>query len=289
MPTIIGLAAIARSGKDTVASMLLEHGDVAAYALADPLKLGCQSLFGLTDEETWSDDLKEKQIPFWGMSPRQMFQCVGTEFLRDHTPDHWLLRADRHLNHPKPESESAPSPYAEPALPPSSIDAAVDPSISPAGAPNTATASIWMAARSIWGITSQQTFEPTSRDAIDPYWSLTPNEMYGVLQHYLSKYFPNYEEVRDKLPLQPPTRSLTPTEGKTKFIIKDIRFENEADFWRSHNGVIWHVIRHNAAKVNAHTSEAGIKVQEGDTIIENNGTFEELRLKVDLAWTNVHS
>lgn len=113
--------------------------------------------------------------------------------------------------------------------------------------------------------------------------------MYGVLQHYLSKYFPNYEEVRDKLPLQPPTRSLTPTEGKTKFIIKDIRFENEADFWRSHNGVIWHVIRHNAAKVNAHTSEAGIKVQEGDTIIENNGTFEELRLKVDLAWTNVHS
>ncbi|MER2298532.1 MAG: deoxynucleotide monophosphate kinase, partial [Pseudomonas sp.] len=48
MPTIIGLAAVARSGKDTVASMLLEHPEVAAYALADPLKLGCQALFGLT-------------------------------------------------------------------------------------------------------------------------------------------------------------------------------------------------------------------------------------------------
>ncbi|MGF6153860.1 deoxynucleotide monophosphate kinase [Pseudomonas fluorescens] len=273
MPTIIGLAAIARSGKDTVASMLLEHGDVAAYALADPLKLGCQSLFGLTDEETWSDDLKEKQIPLWGMSPRQMFQRVGTEFLRDHNPDHWLLRADRHLNHPKPESR-LPS-TRELDQPSSSIGTAVE--------------SIWLAVQSIWGLSHQQTFETKSRDISDPYWSLTPNEMYSVLEHYLRKYFPNYEEVRNKLPLQLPTRSLTPTEGKSKFIIKDIRFENEADFWRSHNGVIWHIIRHNATKVNAHTSEAGIKVQQGDTIIENNGTLEELRLKVDLAWTNIHS
>lgn len=290
MPTIIGLAAIARSGKDTVASMLLERGDVAAYALADPLKLGCQSLFGLTDEETWSDDLKEKHIPLWGMSPRQMFQRVGTEFLRDHNPDHWLLRADRHLNHPKQgpspteprrasTTESAqPSFYIEAAA----IEAAV-------GQSGVASESIWLAVQSIWGITPHQALTHEARDVSDPYWSLTPNEMYDVLEHYLHKYFPSYEEVRNKLPLQPPTRSLTPTKGKSKFIIKDIRFENEAHFWRSHNGVIWHIIRPNATKVNAHTSEAGIKVQQGDTIIENNGTLEELRLKVDLAWTSVHS
>ena len=51
MRTIIGLAALARSGKDTVASMLLKLPGVAAFALADPLKVGCQALFGLTDEE----------------------------------------------------------------------------------------------------------------------------------------------------------------------------------------------------------------------------------------------
>lgn len=60
MPTIIGLAAVARSGKDTVASMLMEHPEVATYALADPLKAGCQAIFGLSDAEAWSDEAKEK-------------------------------------------------------------------------------------------------------------------------------------------------------------------------------------------------------------------------------------
>ena len=60
MRTIIGLAALARSGKDTVASMLLSIPGVAAFALADPLKLGCQALFGLTDAEAWQDDIKEE-------------------------------------------------------------------------------------------------------------------------------------------------------------------------------------------------------------------------------------
>lgn len=80
MTKIIGIAAVARSGKDTVASMLLKHEGVATYALADPLKLGCQILFGLTDAETWHDDLKEKVIPHWGWSPRKIFQTVGTDY-----------------------------------------------------------------------------------------------------------------------------------------------------------------------------------------------------------------
>lgn len=66
MPTIIGLAAVARSGKDTVASMLMEHPEVATYALADPLKAGCQAIFGLSDAEAWSDEAKEKTIDLWG-------------------------------------------------------------------------------------------------------------------------------------------------------------------------------------------------------------------------------
>lgn len=98
MPTIIGLAAVARSGKDTVASMLMEHPEVATYALADPLKAGCQAIFGLSDAEAWSDEAKEKTIDLWGLSPRQLFQRAGTEWLRDHNADHWLLRADRQLN-----------------------------------------------------------------------------------------------------------------------------------------------------------------------------------------------
>lgn len=265
MPIIVGLAAVARSGKDTVASMLLEHPDVAAYALADPLKAGCQALFGLTDEQAWSDELKEKTVKMWGESPRQMFQRVGTEWLRDHNPDHWLLRADRELNHP-----------IITAAPPLPANLA------------SLSSSIWLAVQAIWGLSCEQTWQPNYRNQPDPFWSLTPNQMYSSLSAYVHRDFPQYEATRANLPIKVPMTKLSDTMGKAIFVIKDIRFENEAAFWRRHNGVIWHIVRRNAMKVNLHSSEYGIKIAIGDKIIDNNGTIEELRTKVNHAWNSVH-
>ncbi|MGV2837065.1 deoxynucleotide monophosphate kinase family protein, partial [Pseudomonas shirazensis] len=82
-------------------------------------------------------------------------------------------------------------------------------------------------------------------------------------------------------------RSLTNTTGKSIFVIKDIRYENEAAFWRSHNGIIWHITRNDAAKVQSHSSEDGINFHAGDILIENNDTLEELRKKVNTAWSCV--
>lgn len=266
MPAIIGLAAIARSGKDTVASMLLEYPKVAAYALADPLKAGCQALFGLTDEESWADDLKEKKIQLWGMSPRQLFQRVGTEWLRDHNPEHWLLRADRQLNHPQSTSH-----------PPLTADLASESSF------------IWLAVQAFWGLNYEQTWLPEQRDRLDPFWSLTPNEMFSIVITKLQKDFSQYEEKRKTLPITPPLIKATNTIGKSVFVIKDIRFENEAEFWRKHNGEIWHIVRNGAKKVNPHSSEYGIKTLPSDKIIENNGSLEDLREKVERAWAGIHA
>lgn len=261
MPNIIGLAAVARSGKDTVASMLLEHPGVAAYALADPLKAGCQALFGLTDEQAWSDDLKEKTIQLWGLSPRQMFQRMGTEWLRDHNPDHWLLRADRQLNHPNIDTR-----------PPLPKDL------------KSLSSSIWLAVQMIWGLGYEQVWQPDQRDQADAFWSMTPKEMFSILSSYVQRDFPDHGVIRAQLPLTTCTSKSLDTTGKHTFIIKDIRYENEASFWRSHNGVIWHITRESAMKVHSHSSELGIKVGASDKLIENNGTIEELRTKVDLAW-----
>lgn len=266
MPTIIALAAVARSGKDTVASILLEQDDVAAYALADPLKAGCQALFGLTDDEAWSDDLKEEAIQIWGVSPRQLFQRVGTEWLRDHNPDHWLLRADRQLNHLPQDF----SPLQNEDL-------------------NSLPSPIWLAVQSIWGLSKEQILQSALRDQRDAYWSMTPNEMFSVISNYLRSDFPKYEATRSMRPTALPTRTLTKANGKNIVVIKDIRFENEATFWRAHNGKIWHISRDNTVKVNFHTSEAGIEVAASDTVIENNGTLAELRVNVDQAWSKIHS
>lgn len=266
MPTIIGLAAVARSGKDTVASMLLEHPDVAAYALADPLKAGCQAIFGLSDAEAWSDEAKEKTTDLWGLSPRQLFQRAGTEWMRDHNVDHWLLRADRQLNH-KPV-ERRPVLASELASP---------------------FAALWLGVQAFWGLSDDQTWKADLRAAKDSFWNISPDEMFAVLQQYLSRDFPSFASTRDQRPINPPTRSLMNAAGKSIFVIKDIRYENEAAFWRNHNGVIWHIIRNNTIKVQPHSSENGVKPLPGDILIKNNGTLEELRKQVESAWGRVRS
>lgn len=276
MRTIIGLAALARSGKDTVASMLLTYPGVSAFALADPLKLGCQALFGLTDEETWHDDLKEKKIDLWGYSPREFFQTVGTEWMRHHNPDHWLMRADREIN---PPANAKSNPYPA--------------DLSSPDAP------FALAAQAFFDFTDDQVWNPVSGTIRDEYWNLTPKAAMELLKSRALALFPdapktgngnsslesqNYVAKRARRPV---FRLKAKTQLKSTshtIIIKDIRFENEAAFLRSHHGKIWHITRPDLLKVNAHSSELGIEQMPGDILLVNNGSLEELELKVKNSW-----
>lgn len=96
---LYGIAGKARVGKDTVATYLMQHYGFIRSAFADPLKRAAQQMFGLSDEETWSEALKEVVIPYWGLSPRQMFQKLGTECGRQvFFDDIWLRRWKRFYN-----------------------------------------------------------------------------------------------------------------------------------------------------------------------------------------------
>jgi hypothetical protein len=59
-------------------------------------------------------------------------------------------------------------------------------------------------------------------------------------------------------------------------VVTDVRFDNEAEFVRSKGGVVWHIYRPDAPKVNTHASEAGVTFVEGDMTIANNGTLDHL-------------
>ncbi len=90
---IIGITGKARSGKDTVAAILVAQHGFTRIAFADPLKRAAQAIFGLTEAQTWDDDLKEIVIPYWGMSPRSMFQQLGVEAVkRTFGHDVWAKR-----------------------------------------------------------------------------------------------------------------------------------------------------------------------------------------------------
>ncbi|BBI43202.1 deoxynucleotide monophosphate kinase [Pseudomonas syringae] len=262
MRTIIGLAALARSGKDTVASMLLSFPEVAAFALADPLKTGCQALFGLTEAETWQDDLKETSIELWGKSPREFFQTVGTEWMRHHNSDHWLMRAAREIN--PPDHLSTPS--ALPDL-------------------NAPDAPFRLAAQAFFDFSYHQMWNAPASTVRDEYWGLSPDDAVELLKKYAYELFPSFDAIRSNRPVEQPLRRSQIPAGTQTIIIKDIRFENEAAFLRAHNGEIWHISRPDQPKVNAHSSELGVAHKSGDLHLVNDGSLADLERMVAKAWS----
>ena len=269
MRTIIGLAALARSGKDTVASMLLTYPGVAAFALADPLKVGCQALFGLTDEETWCDDQKEKSIELWGRSPREFFQTVGTEWMRNHNPDHWLVRADREIN---PPASTVIATTTE-------LKATTE-----AKAEKNPDAPFIFATKAFFDFTDDQLWNPASAAIQDATWGLSPAEAVDLIKRLAYAMYPDYDTRRAQREVEPlKPRGQVPASATT-VIFKDIRFENEAAFLRSHHGNIWHITRPNLQKVNAHSSEHGIAQAPGDVTIVNDGSLEYLKACIERMW-----
>lgn len=261
MRKIIGLAAVARSGKDTVASILLSIDNVAAFALADPLKAGCQHLFGLSDAQTWDDNYKEVIIPLWGRSPRQLFQEVGTEWMRNHNPEFWLMRADREIN----GMPSSPLPADLQGLP-------------------SETGAIIRACQAFFGFSTEQMLEAGLSNTPDSFWGFSPAQMLSMVQELTLKSFPDWGTIRPHANNSTNITSKTDIKDADVIIIKDVRFENEADYIRNHNGEIWHIIRPDAQKVNMHESEAGIRSRPEDRTIINNGTLVQLHRKVSDTW-----
>jgi len=79
---IIGLGYKARSGKDTVGEYLKYFYDFHHVYFAESLKTACGAIFKLTNEQLYGKD-KENIDPYWGKSPRELLQTVGTDLLRN--------------------------------------------------------------------------------------------------------------------------------------------------------------------------------------------------------------
>ena len=88
---LIGIAGKKGSGKDSVADYLCAQYRFQKRAFADPLKQICQILFQLEDQQLSDPILKETIDDRWQLSPRQMFQKIGTDLFRNHYDPHiWL-------------------------------------------------------------------------------------------------------------------------------------------------------------------------------------------------------
>ena len=89
-PLVIGISGKARSGKDTLGQFLCEEYRCLHYYFAKPLKEGARVMFNLTEEQI---ENKEEVIEPWGMSPRKIYQLLGTEVGRGLDKQIWIKNA----------------------------------------------------------------------------------------------------------------------------------------------------------------------------------------------------
>lgn len=79
---LIGLAGLARVGKDTAARHLMVQHGLSVYAFADPIKRALCAMFSFPRSH-FDGDQKEVVIPWIGQSPRRLMQTLGTEWGRE--------------------------------------------------------------------------------------------------------------------------------------------------------------------------------------------------------------
>ena len=88
---LIGLVGQKGVGKDTVADYLVKNRGFQKLAFAGPLKSMCSAMYGVDIGLFHDTTLKEEKHPYWGISPRQMMQHVGTDIVRKHFgQDFWI-------------------------------------------------------------------------------------------------------------------------------------------------------------------------------------------------------
>lgn len=62
-------------------------------------------------------------------------------------------------------------------------------------------------------------------------------------------------------------------------VFDDVRFDNEAGLIRKNGGLVIHLSRETGME-DGHASEAGIGVHDGDVVIVNNGSLEDLKFEI---------
>lgn len=102
---IIGITGLKYNGKDTIANYLSTKYKYTHIAFADSLKNACSVLFGFNYEQLHGY-LKETPDPYWfGLTPRQILQFVGTELFRNNMhklnenfhDNFWLLCTEKKI------------------------------------------------------------------------------------------------------------------------------------------------------------------------------------------------
>ena len=277
-------ASTARVGKDEVARVLKEDLEFRTYSFALPLKQTCQVLFGFTEAEMWNDKLKNVPIELWNLSPRTIFQRMGTEGGREiFDADMWAkmamfvwddVKSSRPytLNHTATEAVLGDKPKT---------DEDFDFILHQAG-------------KTMLQLSDDDIMQSLSNNSNLERWPFTfayvkntlkTRTIPAILDLPADQAWEKFKSLRVELPLVLKCSNgpygMPPTQAKG-LVVPDNRFDNEATIIRSHGGIVVHVRRElpkDIELVKGHASEQGVTPGPIDLFIDNNGTLDELRTK----------
>ncbi len=91
---VIALTGLPRSGKDTIAAILVKDYGYTKRAFATPLKQAAAILLNRRLSEMEGEDGfdREAVLPEWGFTTRHFLQYLGTEAMRNYQQDFWIRR-----------------------------------------------------------------------------------------------------------------------------------------------------------------------------------------------------
>lgn len=93
---IVGVTGKKRSGKSSIAEILVSRRGFMEATFAAELKATARRLYGLSHEQVnGTQEEKEAIDPRWGLSPRQILQRLGTNVGREVHPLTWIRALER--------------------------------------------------------------------------------------------------------------------------------------------------------------------------------------------------
>jgi len=99
MALVIGVVGRKGSGKDTLADYVMRSSTkkIEKVSMASPIKDACRILFDLSEEQLHGN-LKEDVDKRWGLTPRSMFQWLGTDVFRERfDTNFWITHAENRI------------------------------------------------------------------------------------------------------------------------------------------------------------------------------------------------
>lgn len=141
------------------------------------------------------------------------------------------------------------------------------------------------AANAIFGIPMGAMRDRETKEAVDPYWGMSPRRILQLLGNdalkpvfgedlWVKRWRMGYDLVKDT----------------DDVVVSDVRFDLEAKAIRELGGHIVHLERPGAGLIGeagAHASEAGVVAVAGDIFLHNDGNIAQLYDKIDALVRNL--